>query len=175
METFRNEKDPVQGESPLIFVVTGTQEPFDRMIKIVDNWASKQVKYKVIAQTAKSTLITQTIECVDFLEPEKFNNIFNKASVIIGHAGMGTIIKSLENKKKIIVFPRSTKYGEHRNDHQHYTAKSFDELGYVQVAYTSDELSNCLNNLESLKVKKTDSFKVDEELLEGISEFIKNN
>lgn len=175
METFTNKENKVQRESPLIFIVAGTQEPFDRMIKIIDKWADNQTDYTLIAQTAKTKIEAKNIKCYDFLEPVKFDEIFKSADFIIGHAGMGTIINSLEHKKKIIVFPRYLKYKEHRNDHQHYTAKSFEELGYVNVAYTEGELIDYLNDLENLQGKNITSFNTDKSLIKCISSFLKLN
>ena len=46
----------MSGKSNLIFVVTGTQAPFDRLLHLIDNWSLKQDNYEVIAQTANSNV-----------------------------------------------------------------------------------------------------------------------
>ena len=172
MGALSHKKNAVQRKSPLIFVITGTQEPFDRMVEIIDEWAGTQDKYRVVAQVAKSKVDWENIKSVDFLEPDLFSDLFKKADIIIGHAGMGTIIKAIENKKKLIIFPRQVKFGEHRNDHQMFTAKNFDKSGFVNVAYTKNELSNYLFNMKNLEFKKTYSSGANDDLIKSIFDFI---
>ena len=172
MGTSSKSENKILRKGPIVFVVTGTQAPFDRLLRIIDNWASEQDKYSVIAQTANSEIKFKHMTCFDFLDPDVFHNYFNYANVIIGHAGMGTIITALENEKKLIVFPRMKKYNEHRNDHQSHTAKSFDVLDLINVAYNEDELRAYLNNLHMVPIKKRIDNKAEQRLLEELSVFI---
>lgn len=175
MGTFTNEENAIQRESPIIFVVTGTQEPFDRLVKILDEWAQSQTKYKIIGQLAKNLYKPKAIEAFGFIEPSKFTDIFQKAEIIIGHAGMGTIIKALENEKKLIIFPRLAKYKEHRNDHQLATAKSFNEIESIHVAFSEEELILFLNQIETLTTPKKIDTKAQPELIKAISDFIEES
>jgi UDP-N-acetylglucosamine transferase subunit ALG13 len=126
----------------MIFVTIGTQEPFDRLIKAVDEIAPLLGDIRIVAQVSNSTYVVRNLETVEFIGPKDFNSLFSSATLIISHAGMGTIISALEQEKPIIVMPRLLKYGEHRNEHQLATAKRFDYLSYVHVAYDEDELKN---------------------------------
>jgi len=124
----------------MIFITTGTQEPFDRLIKVADEIAAllPEVPFKVQAFTA--VYQAQHIEVVNFMTPVEFEDNLRKASLIISHAGMGTIISALVNQKPIIVMPRLLKFKEHRNEHQLATARKLDELKYIAVAYDEKEL-----------------------------------
>ena len=104
----------------MIFVTIGTQTPFDRLIKIIDNIAL-EINEPIIAQVYNSQYKAQNIQTIDFLSPKEFNDLFEKARLIISHAGMGTIITALLKCKPIIIYPRLASLGEHRNDHQIYT------------------------------------------------------
>ena len=128
-----------------------------------------------IAQTANSEINFKNMTCFDYLEPDVFNEYFNNADVIIGHAGMGTIIKALENKKKLVVFPRLVKYNEHRNDHQLHTAKGFEKLGLINVAYTEKDLLDYLDNIQSIPKKEKIDDKAEQKLLLRISDFVTQN
>ena len=172
METLNKSENTIFRKGPVIFVVTGTQAPFDRLLSIIDNWAVNQDTYSVIAQTANSEINFKNMTCFDYLEPDVFNEYFNNADVIIGHAGMGTIIKALENKKKLLVFPRLVKYNEHRNDHQHHTAFGFEKLGLINVAYNEKDLFRYLNNIIDIPVKRKINQNAEKQLLEKISNFI---
>ena len=172
METLNKSENTIFGKGPVIFVVTGTQAPFDRLLSIIDKWAINQDTYSVIAQTANSEVNFKNMTCFDYLEPDVFNEYFHNADVIIGHAGMGTIINALENKKKLVVFPRLVKYNEHRNDHQYHTAFGFEKLGLINVAYNEKDLFRYLNNIIDISVKRKINQNAEKQLLEKISNFI---
>ena len=123
----------------MIFCTIGTQAPFDRMLKIIDEIAPL-IDEEVIAQVYKTDVKHKNIRTVDFLSPTEFNEIFNSARLIVAHAGMGTIISALVRQKPIIIFPRIASLGEHRNEHQLATAEKMKALGYVYVAQNADEL-----------------------------------
>ena len=159
-------------KSPIIFVVTGTQAPFDRLLSILDKWGGTQNTYSIIAQMANSEMNFKNMTCFDYLEPDVFNEYFNNADFIIGHAGIGTIITALENQKKLLVFPRLEKYSEHRNDHQLHTAKGFEELGLINIAYNEKELLRYLDNLHCIAEKKKIDNKAEQRLLDALYIFI---
>ena len=121
---------------------------------------------------ANSEIHFNNMTCFDYLEPDVFNEYFNNADVIIGHAGMGTIIKSLENEKKLVVFPRLVKYNEHRNEHQFHTAKSFEKLNLINVAFNEEELLVYLNDLRKIKKKGRIKPFAEKRLIDVISLFI---
>lgn len=154
----------------MIFVTIGTQAPFDRFIKKIDEIAPR-VGEEIVAQVFKCGFTPQNIKTVDFLAPDEFNKLFEKASLIISHAGMGTILSALQKDKPIIVFPRLAALGEHRNEHQLATARKFKELGSVYVAMNEQELESLMlrNDLVSLR---TIGENASESLIQSIKEFI---
>lgn len=135
----------------MIFAITGTQEPFDRMIKVIDETAAIFPHKVFVAQVSKSTLITPNLKTYSFIPPLEFNILFDQADLIVSHAGMGTIISALEREKPILIMPRLAEYGEHRNDHQMATCKVFEKLGYVNVAYNEVNLKEKMIQLISSK------------------------
>ena len=172
MGTLSKSKDAIFRKGPVIFVVTGTQAPFDRLLSIVDRWAGNQDTYSIIAQMANSEIDFKNMICFDYLEPDVYNEYFNSADIIIGHAGIGTIISSLENKKKLVVFPRLVSYNEHRNEHQLHTAISFEKLDLINAAYNERELINYLDDINNIEAKKLINNKPDTSLISKISDFI---
>lgn len=127
----------------MIFCTIGTQAPFDRFVKIVDEVAA-DLDEEVIAQVYKSDYQAKHIKTIDFLPPDEFNRLFSKARLIVAHAGMGTIISAMRQRKPIIIFPRIAALGEHRNEHQLATAQKMKELEYVYVANNAEELKELL-------------------------------
>lgn len=124
----------------MIFVTIGTQEPFDRLIAAMDN-ISLKIGIEVVAQvSSRSKLKVKNMKTLDFISPTDFDTFFNKADLIVAHAGMGTIISALVNKKPLFVLAREKKLMEHRSDHQIATANYLEELGYLNVARDVNEL-----------------------------------
>ena len=118
----------------MIFATVGSQEPFDRLIRAIDEWAKSRGRSDVFAQIGNSTFRPRHIEFTKFLEPVKFNQVVREATIIVAHAGMGSIISALELGKPIVVMPRRGKLRETRNDHQVATAERFGSHGQVIVA-----------------------------------------
>lgn len=154
----------------MIFATVGTQAPFDRFIKLLDEIAP-ELDEEIIAQTCKGEYYVKNIKTVDFLPPDEFNKLFAKARVIIAHAGMGTIISALKMKKPIIIMPRIASWGEHRNDHQMATAMKLDELGYVYAAYDGRQLKQFLLQ-KDLKPLCSIGDTAADSLTESLQEFI---
>jgi UDP-N-acetylglucosamine transferase subunit ALG13 len=134
-----------------IFAVVGTQEPFDRMMKTIDQWAVRNPSVAVFGQISRAQYIPAGFESTGFISPELFDLKFREADLIVSHAGMGTIISALQHSKPIIVMPRLAEFHEHRNDHQLATARSFGKLGFVKDVYNGDELYFALDNAASMK------------------------
>lgn len=154
----------------MIFCTIGTQVPFDRFVRIVDEVAV-ELDEEVIAQVYKSQYQAKNIRTVDFLAPDEFNKLFSEARLIVSHAGMGTIISAMQQEKPIIVFPRIAALGEHRNEHQMATAKQMAKMKYVYVAFNAEQLRKLMltSNLKPLH-KLGDS--VSQSLIDSLREFL---
>lgn len=154
----------------MIFVTIGTQAPFDRFIKIIDEVAP-QINEEIVAQVYKCGFTPKNIKTVDFLAPDEFNNLFDKADLIISHAGMGTILSALQKHKPIIIFPRIAALGEHRNEHQLATAEKFKELGSVYVAMNEQELKELMLRKDLVPLHEIGA-EASSSLIQSLEEFI---
>lgn len=156
----------------MIFATIGTQAPFDRFIKMLDELAP-QMDEEIVAQTYNGAYKAQNIKTVDFLPPDVFNDYFKRARLIVSHAGMGTIISALTMNKPIIVMPRLASLGEHRNDHQMATAMRLDELGYIHVAYDKKQLEELLLNTDVKPLRQIGE-RASRSLIASLSEYIRS-
>jgi UDP-N-acetylglucosamine transferase subunit ALG13 len=158
----------------MIFVTTGTQDPFDRLMRTIDQAFPYLNGVEIIAQVAKSEYEVKNFKTYEFLSPIEFEDYFNRADLIIAHAGMGTIISALVKGKPILVMPRLVKFGEQRNDHQLATARRMDQLGYINVAYDEKELIKKLRLLSAnpLNSLLTIDEHASKELIDSLSNFI---
>jgi len=156
----------------MIFVTVGTDKPFDRMMKVVDRWASESGRKDVFAQIGEGGWEPQYMPFVNFLEPVEFKTRFAQARLIIGHAGMGTILSALLHGKPILVMPKLARLGEHRNEHQTATAKRMMALGNVNVAFDEQEMLQKLDVVDSLAPHIPIGPYASGPLIEGLRNFI---
>jgi UDP-N-acetylglucosamine transferase subunit ALG13 len=159
----------------MIFVTVGTDQPFDRMLHVIDSWARENQRKDVFAQIGAGAWKPDFIEYVEFLEPREFKRRFNEASLIISHAGMGTILSALLHGKPILVMPKLASLGEHRNEHQLATARRMMETGNVNVAFDVGELRQRLDGLDELVPRATISPYASSGIIDGIRSFIFQN
>jgi beta-1,4-N-acetylglucosaminyltransferase len=132
----------------MIFLTVGTQFPFDRLVRAVDEAFDKGlIDEKVFAQIGETSYMPRNFESTASLEKKVFDEQLKQASSIISHAGMGTITMALDNHKPLLVMPRLKKYGEVVNDHQVAIAKKFEDLGHVLVAYDTNGLQEGVQKL----------------------------
>lgn len=118
----------------MIFVTTGTQLAFPRLIAAMDALAPN-LEEPVIAQVGPDTEERHHIETHSHLPPEQFEDLFSRARVIVAHAGVGSILMAKRLQRPLIILPRRHAMGEHRNDHQIATAREAESIPGVRVAW----------------------------------------
>ncbi len=156
----------------MIFVTVGTDLPFDRMVRVVDQWARETDRKDVFAQIGEGGWKPEFIPSAEFLEPAEFKQRIKEATLIIAHAGMGTIISSLLHGKAVLVMPKKASLGEQRNEHQLATAKRMMEMGKVHVAADETELRTMLNEVDTLAPRSQIGSSASPELVAGLRNFI---
>lgn len=157
----------------MIFVTVGAQMPFERMCSAVDAWAERRGRRDVFAQIGLTEWKPKAIEWSQLLGPKEFAEKVRSASVIVAHAGMGSIITALQFGKPILVMPRRGDLRETRNDHQVATAKRFQALGKVAVAFDETELERELDRLDELRPAERIGTDASPELLAAIRSFVR--
>lgn len=156
----------------MIFVTVGTDLPFDRMMKVVDRWAREAGRRDVFAQIGHGGWHPTYVSYVEMLKPCEFKQKLVEASVIVAHAGMGTILSALSHRKPILVMPKKASLGEQRNEHQLATSRYMLGLGMVTVAFDETELRTRLENIEQIGTCNPIGTAASEELVRGLRDFI---
>lgn len=132
----------------MIFLTVGTQFPFDRLVKAVDEAMDRgAVSEKIFAQVADSGYRPRNFEAVPYMEKDAFDRHISEASCVISHAGMGAITTALDNRKPLLVMPRLKRYREVVNDHQMAIAQAYERLGHLLVAYHQEEVFEKIKSL----------------------------
>ncbi|MGO4855242.1 glycosyltransferase [Phaeovulum sp. W22_SRMD_FR3] len=130
----------------MIFLTIGTQLPFDRLTQALDEVAP-QINEPIFGQIGKSAKYRpQNFDSVDLLSPEDFGTRFANARVIVGHAGIGTILSGLKSQKPLLLMARRAAFGEHRNDHQLATCAQMKRLPGLHIAETAQDIFSYLSN-----------------------------
>lgn len=156
----------------MIFVTVGTQGSFDRLIRAIDEWAGARGRADIFAQIGPSDLRPEHIRSAPFVGADEFRQHVEVASLIVAHAGMGSIITALELGKRILVMPRRADLGEHRNDHQIATARRLSENGRVLTAMDQRELHEKLDQLQNPTISERLSSEASPNLIRTIRMFI---
>lgn len=143
----------------MILVILGTQDkPFDRLLKAIDKEiVNGNIKEKVIVQAGNTKYKSKNMEIFDFVSNDEMQEFNKSASLIITHGGVGSIIESLKNNKKIIAAARLKEYGEHVNNHQLQIIESFKDLGYLLELKKINELGAVIKKAKTFEPKAFES------------------
>jgi UDP-N-acetylglucosamine transferase subunit ALG13 len=156
----------------VIFVTVGTQLPFDRMTQAVDDWARLAGRDDVFAQAGPTRMPPRHIEWTAFLSPQEHKRRFRQASVVIAHAGIGSILSALAERTPLVIMPRRASLGEQRNDHQVATARRFSGRAGIHVAMDEHELVSMLDRIDELGTGPAISGAASRELIDAVRVFI---
>lgn len=135
----------VPGEVVLIFVTIGTADKgieFTRLIVSMDDIAGK-IEEEVIMQIGSIEYEPKHCQYFRYRTFSETLSLFQRASLVVGHAGTGTILNSLRFKTPLLLVPRRIQYGElDRDDHQLEIAQRLEGKGWVEVVYEMSELES---------------------------------
>jgi len=158
----------------MILLTIGTQLPFDRLVKAVDE-LSPFINEPIFGQIGSGAHYEpKNFEYCRTMRPTDFDGKFSSARVILSHAGIGTVLSSRKHGKPIVVVPRLAKFGEHRNDHQLATCA---QLKNKQGIYVASELESLFDILSapSLDLPLRGAPSADRvKLVDGIRGFIRS-
>lgn len=163
----------------MIFVTVGSRQyPFDRLFKKLDELYDKGVlKEKMFAQIGTSEYKPRNYDYKDFISQEEFLEYIKKADIVVTHGASGSIMKALNEGKKVITVTRLEKYGEHINDHQIQNNEAFSSNHYVLMADL--ELNNLGECFKKIKSKNNGLVKWENKdpmsIINLIDEFIQTN
>ena len=124
----------------MIFVSVGSMFPFDRFIRLMDDWAAAHPEEVVFAQIGTGEYEPQHMDYARSLSGKDFIEKVKSARVVVSHAGMGNIISSRQHGVPCVLFARHASLGEHTTNHQLHTADRFRETPGLFVADTEEML-----------------------------------
>lgn len=157
----------------MIFLTVGSRYGFDRLVRAVDDLVRDGViDDVVVAQIGVGSYEPKHMQFERFMEGTEYDGHVRDATMLLGHAGSGTIQLALAHQKPLLVLPRRKRFKEHVNDHQVATARTFERLGQILAAYEANELPRNLAHLREFvpqqRVVRTDA------LVGRIGEFLQS-
>jgi UDP-N-acetylglucosamine transferase subunit ALG13 len=156
----------------VILISVGTQLPFDRLIRAVDRWAVDHARTDVIAQVGPTRYRPVAMKSFSHVAYDVFRELQKDCTVMVCHAGMGSIITAMEFGKPIIVMPRNHKLGEHRNGHQFATLRQFGNRPGIYPAETEVELLALLERVDELTAYPTLNTIASDAFVEQLAEIV---
>ena len=156
----------------MIFLTVGTQLPFDRLVNMVDRWAKSHNSEEVIAQIGDSSLQPKNMQYSAYMTAQECKACFENSDIIVSHAGMGTILTALDLGKQLVIVPRQSSMGEHRNDHQLATAEKFKHFPLIQTVLDLSQLGDVLDQAKESTSSMTVKSTASSSLLQAVASFI---
>lgn len=154
----------------MIFVTLGSQKfQFDRLLQAVDELKTDE---EIFAQIGYSNYEPQNYEYKKFLGRDEFENVMDKADIVITHGGTGAIIGAVKKGKKVIAVPRLKKYGEHVDDHQLQLVEQFKDLNLICACKNVDKLDEAVKIVQRTKYScyQSNTFNI----IQNIDNYIKD-
>jgi UDP-N-acetylglucosamine transferase subunit ALG13 len=158
----------------MILVLLGTQNnSFNRLLEEIEkNIANGNIKEKVIVQSGFTKFKSNKMEIFDFVSGEELEKLIEKASYIITHGGVGSILSSLKKGKKVIAVPRMEMYEEHVNNHQIEIVQKFNEEQYIIGVTGVEELTKAIKQIDNFNPRQYKSN--PSKLINIVEDFIDN-
>lgn len=126
----------------MIYVSLGTAGPFPRLLNRVDELAA-ETGLEILVQTGHTPQTAQHCKMIQFVPSQK--EYFQRASLVISHAGLGTQLELLQMHRPFVVVPRRAEYQEHNDNHQIETCEILHKkYGILYFLETQDITASLL-------------------------------
>jgi UDP-N-acetylglucosamine transferase subunit ALG13 len=128
----------VQGEPAVIFATVGSHPTFkfDRLLDSLDGLPGDEL----IVQHGPGKPPAGAREAVAFMSFADMIEHMRQASVIISHAGVGSILCALQSGRVPVVMPRKARFDETVDDHQVELARALAPTDRIILVEAAEEL-----------------------------------
>lgn len=134
----------------------------------MDEIAGK-IDEEVIMQIGYTEYEPVNAEWFKFKDISGIKEYYEKADIIVAHAGAGTLLDSLSFEKSVVAVPRRKKYGEHIDDQQLELTEVLEKSGKVLAVNDIETLDSTIT-----KALKTENpvLKTDKSLSNYLNKYI---
>ncbi len=162
------------GSGAVIFASVGSMLPFERLVRGVDDWAAVNPDTPVFIQIGETEYEPRYAPFARILPLTEFRERLRACDLFVAHAGMGSILLALEERKQTLVLPRHRDRGEHTTDHQIDSAERFAQRPGLRVVDTIEDLHREMTGLlaNPLVIDAAIADRASPELLAGVRSFL---
>jgi len=159
----------------MVFVVLGTWEmPFVRPLVEIERAAEQRLlPSPIVVQGGKTSYQSEHLEIVSFYGKEELERMYERASLVICQAGVGSIMLGLRKRKKVIAIARRRVFDEHIDDHQVEILEVFSKAGCILPWNGNGDLPEVLRRARDFV--PTDYPFADEKLSGAILEYLSSS
>lgn len=130
----------------MIFVTVGSQMPFRRLVRAMDEWAGLNRDVDVLAQVGRDPDFQPAVlHCLVSVSPLRYAELVRECELMVAHAGMGSVLTALEHGKPMILMARRGALAETRNDHQLATLRWLRDKPGIYAAEEENDLKAALD------------------------------
>ncbi|GAE27467.1 hypothetical protein JCM9140_3615 [Halalkalibacter wakoensis JCM 9140] len=137
----------------MIFVVLGTHElSFQRLLLAVERLQKEGIiTEEIVVQLGHTSFESEKMKLIPFMSYSEMERYFEEASLVITHAGTGSIITGVKKGKKVIAVARRQAHQEHNDDHQVEIVDQFTETGYIIGIKEVEQLEEALEKVKDFE------------------------
>lgn len=122
----------------MILITTGSSgAPFDRLLRVIEQLDTAE---DIVVQHGPSSVRPHGATCVSFMPFDELNELIERASAVITHGGVGSVLTTLMHGKRPLVVPRLRRFREVVDDHQLAFARRLAEADLVILVEEPSEL-----------------------------------
>ncbi len=131
----------------MIFASVGSQLPFDRMVRAIDEWARDNPQTRVYIQIGDGAYEPRHAGFARTITVKEYRERVRSSSLFVAHVGMGSILQGLEERRQMLLMPRLSALGEHTTDHQLHTADRFRDREGLLIVDDPETLKSSITRL----------------------------
>ena len=153
----------------MIFVTIGMNDaPWNGLFFRMDDYAARTGE-EVIMQVGNTGFEGKHTECFKFGTNDSMKEIYDRADMIVCHAGLGTILNALERNIPVVMIPRVVVVPELTRDQQGAVAEKVEKIGRGVVV---NDLDDVFDGIEKARALKFPPYKRDDSLVKFLIELL---
>ena len=131
----------------MIFASVGSMLPFERFVRAIGEWARAHPDQPVYVQVGDAEYEPRHAPFTRMMPMHEYRERLRDCDLFVAHAGMGSILQALEERKQTLMLPRHREWGEHTTDHQLHTAARFGHVHGLRFVDSVEDLFVAMSQL----------------------------
>ena len=149
----------------MILVTVGTNKaPYEGLFEAMDEYALRTGE-EVLIQRSMSEFRAKHCKDFGFVSDEEMKALYDRADLLVCHAGIGTIVNGLERNIPLVLVPRGVVTSAGEDDQQTVVARRVAQMGR---GVTVEDLNDLYAKIEEARTLKMEPYVKDTGLLDYI-------